>query len=62
MSKKKKVNLEYKLKDMDKILENLNSAFEPISKEIEQNLKKLEKITGIKEDYSFKPFSMEDLK
>lgn len=62
MSKKKKVNLEYKLKDIDKILENLNSSFEPISKEIEQNLKKLEKITGIKEDYSFKPFSMEDLK
>lgn len=49
------------LLQMEKILQELNNAFEPIGKDIEKKLKTLESITGVKEDYSFKPLTMEDL-
>ena len=49
------------LLQMEKILQELNNAFEPIGKDIEKKLKVLESITGVKEDDSFKPFTMDDI-
>ena len=49
------------LLQIEKILQELNNAFEPIGKDIEKKLKTLESITGVKEDYSFKPFTMDDI-
>ena len=50
------------MKEIENLIQQINDALEPISKEIEQNLKSLEKYTGVEETYTYDPITMEDIK
>ena len=58
----KKLNeLNKQLKDIEKIIENLNKSFEPITKEIDNKLNILQDFADLPKESSFKPLTMEDL-
>ena len=50
-----------KILQLDKILEDLNKAFEPITKDMESNLKILQDFVGDKSGLDFKPITMDEI-
>lgn len=50
-----------KILNMEKILQDLNDAFDPIMQDMESNLKILQDFVGDKSGLDFNPITMEDI-
>lgn len=47
--------------EMEKLIQQINDSLKPISDNIENNLKRLEKFTGEPNNYSYKPLNIEEI-
>lgn len=50
-----------KILNMEKMLQDLNDAFDPIMQDMESNLKILQDFVGDKSGLDFNPITMEDI-
>lgn len=50
-----------KILNMEKMLQDLNDAFDPIMQDMESNLKILQDFVGDKSGLNFNPITMEDI-